>query len=87
VDGPPFPFSVWPYGGAVVLGQPWTQSGPLMSSIWSGSNGDWWKGTGIQIYGWLNAGANVSASKGGGYANFPEAYAERQGFELGQEVL
>jgi hypothetical protein len=87
VDGPPFPFSVWPYGGSVVIGQPWTQAGPLMTAIWGGSNGDWWKKAGIQIYGWLNAGANVSTSKGGGYANFPEAYAERQGFELDQEVL
>jgi Putative beta-barrel porin-2, OmpL-like. bbp2/Carboxypeptidase regulatory-like domain len=87
VDGPPYPFSVWPYGGSVVIGQPWTQSGPLMNAIWGGSNGDWWKNSGIQIYGWLNAGANVSTSKGGGYSNFPEAYAERQGFELDQEVL
>ena len=87
VDGPPFPFSEWPYGGSVVIGQPWTQAGPLMTAIWGGDNGDWWKKSGIQIYGWLNAGANVSTSKGGGYANFPEAYAERQGFELDQEVL
>ena len=87
VDGPPFPFSVWPYGGSVVIGQPWTQSGPLMTAIWGGSHGEWWKRSGIQIYGWLNAGANVSTSKGGGYSNFPEAYAERQGFELDQEVL
>ena len=87
VDGPPYPFSVWPYGGSVTIGQPWTQAGPLMTAIWGGSNGDWWKKTGVQIYGWLNAGANVSTSKGGGYSNFPEAYAERQGFELDQEVL
>ena len=87
VDGPPFPFSVWPYGGSVVIGQPWTQAGPLMTAIWGGSNGDAWKKSGIQIYGWLNAGANVSTSKGGGYSNFPEAYAERQGFEMDQEVL
>jgi len=87
VDGPPFPFSIWPYGGSVVIGQPWTQAGPLMTAIWGGPGGDWWKKAGIQIYGWLNAGANVSTSKGGGYANFPEAYAERQGFELDQEVL
>jgi hypothetical protein len=78
VDGPPFPFSVWPYGGSVVIGQPFTQAGPLMTAIWGGSGGDWWKKNGIQIYGWLNAGANVSTSKGGGYANFPEAYAERR---------
>jgi len=87
VDGPPFPFTIWPYGGSVVIGQPWTQAGPLMTAIWGGSGGDWWKKNGIQIYVWLNAGANVSTSKGGGYANFPEAYAERQGFELDQEVL
>jgi hypothetical protein len=87
VDGPPFPFTIWPYGGSVVIGQPFTQAGPLMTAIWGGSGGDWWKKAGIQVYGWLNAGANVSTSKGGGYANFPEAYAERQGFELDQEVL
>ena len=87
VDGPPFPFSDWPYGGSVVISKPWTQAAPLMTAIWGGSNGDAWKKSGIQIYGWLNAGANVSTSKGGGYANFPEAYAERQGFELDQEVL
>ncbi len=87
VDGPPYPFSVWPYGGSVTIGQPWTQAGPLMTAIWGGSHGDWWKKNGIQIYGWLNAGANVSTSKGGGYSNYPEAYAEREGFELDQEVL
>jgi hypothetical protein len=87
VPGPPYPFSVWPYGGSVTIGQPWTQAGPLMTAIWGGPDGDAWKKSGIQIYGWLNAGANVSTSKGGGYSNFPEAYAEREGFELDQEVL
>jgi hypothetical protein len=88
VSGPPFPFGIWPYGGSVVIGQPWTQASPLMTAIWGGSSdGGWMKKAGIQIYGWLNAGANVSTSKGGGYSNFPEAYAERQGFELDQEVL
>ncbi|HUA83531.1 MAG TPA: hypothetical protein VMB85_06690, partial [Bryobacteraceae bacterium] len=43
VSGPPFPFSAWPYGGSVTIGQPWTQSGPLMQALWSGSHGDWWK--------------------------------------------
>ncbi len=88
VSNPPFPFTVWPYGGSVTLGQPWTQAGPLMTAIWGGSNGDWWKKSGIQIYGWLNAGANVSTSKQPGYSNFPEAYAERgNSIELDQEVL
>jgi hypothetical protein len=88
VTNPPFPFTVWPYGGSVTIGQPWTQAGPLMTAIWGGSNGDWWKATGIQIYGWLNAGANVSTSKQPGYSNFPEAYAVRgNSVELDQEVL
>jgi hypothetical protein len=88
VDGPPFPFSVWPYGGSVVIGQPWTQAGPLMTAIWGGSNGDWWKRSGIQVYGWLNAGFNESTSRQPGYSNYPEAYAERANtVELDQEVL
>ncbi|MGC2772853.1 MAG: hypothetical protein WA232_14225, partial [Candidatus Sulfotelmatobacter sp.] len=28
VNGPPFPFSTWPIGGTVSIGQPWTQAGP-----------------------------------------------------------
>jgi hypothetical protein len=36
VPGPPYPFSVWPYGGSPVIGQPWTQAGPLMTAIWGG---------------------------------------------------
>jgi hypothetical protein len=62
VNGPPFPFSTWPIGGTVPIGYPWTQSGPLMQAIWSGSHGDWWKKNGIQIYGWLNFGGNFSTS-------------------------
>jgi hypothetical protein len=76
VDGPPFPFSDWPYGGSVVIGAPWTQSSPLMQAIWSGPHGEGWKKSGVQIYGWLNAGCNVSTSHKSRYANFPEAYAE-----------
>src|ERR1700683_60488 len=71
---PPFPFTVWPYGGSPVLGQPFVQSGPLMEAIWSGSNGDWWKKSGIQIYGWLNGGFNVSSSDKSHFANAPAAY-------------
>ena len=76
VDGPPFPFSDWPYGGSVVIGAPWTQSGPLMQALWSGPDGNFWKRSGVQIYGWFNVGCNVSTSDKSRYANFPEAYAE-----------
>ena len=72
---PPFPFTDWPYGGSPVIGKPWTQSSPLMQAIWSGSHGDAWKRGGVQIYGWLNAGFNVSTSDRGPYGNAPAAYA------------
>ncbi len=85
---PPFPFTMWPYGGSVVIGQPFQQSAPLMQAIWSGSNGDWWKKSGVQIYGWLNGGFNASTSKGGGYSNYPATYAERgNSVQMDQEVL
>jgi hypothetical protein len=93
VDGPPFPFSDWPYGGSVVITKPWTQSAPLMQAIWSGDrsqgdHGDGWKKSGIQIYGWLNFGFNVSTSDKPGYANLPAAYAEKPNtIQPDQEVL
>ncbi|MDQ2840859.1 MAG: porin [Acidobacteriota bacterium] len=88
VDGPPFPFAVWPYGGSVVIGQPWTQAAPLMTALWNGPHGDAWKRSRVQIYGWLNFGGNVSNSSQGGYSNFPAAYAERANtVQPDQEVL
>ncbi|HZD32609.1 MAG TPA: hypothetical protein VE779_13210, partial [Candidatus Angelobacter sp.] len=56
LTNPPFPFAVWPYGGSVTIGYPWTQAGPLMEAIWSGKDGEAWKKSGIQIYGWINGG-------------------------------
>jgi hypothetical protein len=88
VPEPPFPFSVWPYGGSVVIGQPFTQAGPLMQAIWNGPSGDAWKRSGIQIYGWLNGGFNATTSKQSGYSTYPTAYAERgNSIQLDQEVL
>ena len=90
VSGPPFPFSDWPYGGSPVIGAPWTQSSPLMQAIWSGPNGEAWKRSGVQIYGWLDAGFNVSTSstKGGHYGNAPAAYdIVPNTIEPDQEVL
>ena len=59
-----------------------------MTAIWGGSQGDAWKRSGVQIYGWLNAGFNTSTSKQHGYSTFPEAYAERgNSVQLDQEVL
>jgi hypothetical protein len=77
VNGPPFPFSDWPYGGSIVITKPWTQSAPLMQALWSGPHGEGWKRSGVQIYGWANLGFNVSTSNKPGYANLPAAYAEK----------
>jgi hypothetical protein len=94
VNGPPFPFSTWPIGGTVSIGQPWTQAAPWMTAVWDGPDGDGWKRHKIQIYGWLNVGANFSTSKGGvnasegKYDNFPTAYDEvPNAIEPDQEVL
>ncbi|HEX8798570.1 MAG TPA: outer membrane beta-barrel protein, partial [Terriglobales bacterium] len=88
VTNPPFPFTVWPYGGSVTIGYPWTQSGPLMEAIWSGKDGEKWKKTGIQIYGWINGGFNVSTSTNGHYANAPAAYfIVPNSFQPDQETL
>jgi hypothetical protein len=94
VSGPPFPFSTWPIGGTVTIGQPWTQAAPLMTALWSGPNGEWWKQNKIQIYGWFNVGGNLSTSKGGvnpvlgKYDNFPSAYDEvPNAIEPDQEVV
>ncbi len=88
VTNPPYPFADWPYGGSPTIGAPWTQSGPLMQAIWSGSHGDAWKRSGIQIYGWLDAGFDVSTSNRGRYANAPEAYdVVPNSIQPDQEVL
>jgi hypothetical protein len=88
---PPYPFTDWPYGGAPDISAPWTQSSPLMQAIWSGKHGDWWLKSGVQIYGWLNFGANVSTSDNkalGKYTNYPEAYAVvSNSVQPDQEVL
>ncbi len=90
VSGPPFPFSDWPYGGSPVIGAPWTQSSPLMEAVWSGPHGDAWKNSGVQIYGWLDGGFNVSTSstKFGHFGNAPAAYyLVPNSFQPDQEVL
>jgi hypothetical protein len=77
VSNPPWPFTVWPYGGSPVIGQPDTNVPPLMQALYDGRNGEAWKASRIKIYGWFNGGFNVSTStdkSGGKYANFPAAY-------------
>jgi hypothetical protein len=77
-DSPPFPAGDWQIGGTPILGDPGELAPwPLMQAIYSGPNGDWWKKSRIQIYGWENFSFNLSTSRNtshGPNANFPLIY-------------
>ena len=72
---PPMPFTDWPYGGTTLIGDNRTASidSPLMVAIENTSVGKWMSSTGIQAYGWVDYGGNISTSrlKAG---NAPAAY-------------
>ncbi|HLI99985.1 MAG TPA: outer membrane beta-barrel protein [Bradyrhizobium sp.] len=73
---PPMPFSEWPYGGTTNLGvtRPSSVDSPLMAALGNTSAGRWMSENHIQVYGWLDPGANLSTNtvKGG---NAPAAYS------------
>src|ERR1700685_1275955 len=73
-SNPPFPFTVWPYGGSPVIGQPNTNQPPLMTALYNGPSGEKGQASKIQIYGWIDTGVNVSSSDKGHFANAPAAY-------------
>src|ERR1039458_3688713 len=78
LDSPPFPNSDWSYGGAPVIGEPDTNSYPLMTAI-NGARSR------TKIYGWIDPTLNFSNSA---HNNAPEAnddYSNR--LELNQIVL
>ena len=75
-SNPPYPFSTWPMGGTPAIGYPGATAYPLTNALQTGRHGDWWKKANIQIYGWLDVGANLSTSHDGPYANAPAAYAQ-----------
>ncbi len=78
IDAPPFPFSEWPYGGSPTIGEPDTNSYPLMTAI-NGAHSR------IKIYGWLDPTLNFSTST---HRNTPvgnDLYSNR--FQLNQAVL
>jgi hypothetical protein len=78
LDSPPFPNSDWSYGGSPVIGEPDTNSYPLMTAI-NGARSR------TKLYGWIDPTLNFSTSS---HSNAPEAndvYSNR--FELNQLVL
>lgn len=72
---PPYPFTEWPYGGATSFGvtRPSSVDSPLMVALGNTAAGQVLNDSHIQIYGWINAGGNLSSNtvRGG---NAPAAY-------------
>jgi hypothetical protein len=73
---PPFPFTMWPMGGTVLIGYPNATQYPLTTALQKGKHGDWWKKANVQIYGWADIGMNLSTSTARPYGNLPAAYSE-----------
>ena len=91
-NSPPFPSGDWQIGGTPIIGGPGNVAPwPLMEAIYAGPNGEAWKKSRIQIYGWEDFSWNVSTStntKRGPNANFPLIYDLRPNrFEQNQFVL
>jgi hypothetical protein len=71
IDSPPFPFGDYQYGGSSEIGvaTPNPTSGPLMTALYGGPGGQALKDSHIQIYGWIEPGANISTNH---HTNAPE---------------
>lgn len=72
---PPMPFTEWPYGGTSSFGvtRPSSVDSPLMAALGNTTVGQALNDSHIQVYGWINAGGNLSNNtvRGG---NSPAAY-------------
>jgi hypothetical protein len=73
---PPMPFSEWPYGGSTSIGvtRPNAVDSPLMVALANTGLGKVMNETNIQMYGWINPGANLSTNSVTPGGNFPAAY-------------
>jgi len=87
---PPMPFSEWPYGGTTSLGVNRTGSidSPLMVAMSNTRLGNWMNDNGLQVYGWVDPGFNVSSNTLRPGGNAPIAYAYTPNtIQLDQVVL
>ena len=73
---PPMPFTEWPYGGSPSIGvtRPGSVDSPLMVALGNTPLGEAMSASHIQVYGWIEPGANLSSNtvKPGG--NVPVGY-------------
>ena len=86
---PPMPFTDWPYGGTTLIGDNRTASvdSPLMFALAPTPVGKFLSDTGIQAYGWVDGGFNVSTSHLPA-GNMPAAYDYNpNAVQLDQAVL
>jgi hypothetical protein len=74
-SSPPMPFTDWPYGAATLLGNNRTASvdSPLMTAIAHTGLGEAMGAAGIQAYGWVDVGGNLSTSSRK-FGNAPAGY-------------
>jgi Putative beta-barrel porin-2, OmpL-like. bbp2 len=91
-DSPPIPSADWQIGGTPIIGDPGNLAPwPLMEALYAGPNGETWKKSRVQIYGWKDFSWNLSTSTNtsrGPNANFPLIYDLRPNrFEQNQFVL
>ena len=87
---PPMPFTEWPYGGTTPLGVTRTGSAdsPLSTALANTIVGKWMGDTGIQLYGWVDVGANISSNTTKPGGNAPAAYLYTPNtFQLDQAVI
>jgi len=86
---PPMPFTEWPYGGSTAIGvtRPNSIDSPLMAALGNTSVGKAMSENNIQVYGWINAGGNLSNNSVRG-GNAPAAYLYNPNtVQLDQAVL
>jgi Putative beta-barrel porin-2, OmpL-like. bbp2 len=75
LNAPPWPWPDWPFGGAPLLGgaTPNSSGNNLMKALDGTSTGDFLKENHIEIWGWIDAGFNLSTSRGAN-GNAPAGY-------------
>ena len=87
---PPMPFTEWPYGAATPVGvtRPASADSPLMAAIANTDPGQWLADNHFQIYGWVDAGFNVSSNTTRPGGNSPVSYSYTPNtVQLDQAVL
>jgi hypothetical protein len=75
-SSPPMPFTEWPYGGTVNIGvtTPNSIDSPLMVALGNTQLGHTMNDAHVQVYGWVEPGANISTNTVKPNGNAPAGY-------------